>query len=73
MKQKGSIDFGDGLWYDVKQFIVMALNGTLVRGSDRNAASPTESAAAQDWAKGTLWSWYIEAALPEGDATGWQD
>jgi hypothetical protein len=29
----------------VKQFIVMALNGTLVRGSDRNAASPTESAA----------------------------
>ena len=51
----------------------MALNGTLVRGSDRNAASPTESAAAQDWIKGTLWSWYIEAVLPEGDATGWKD
>jgi len=40
---------------------------------DRNTASPTESAAAQDWIKGTLWSWYIEAVLPEGDATGWKD
>ena len=37
---------------------------------NRKGASPTESAAAQDWIKGTLWSWYIEAVLPEGDATG---
>ena len=29
---------------------------------NRKGASPTESAAAQDWIKGTLWSWYIEAA-----------
>ncbi len=27
---------------------------------DRKGASPTESAAMQDWAKGTLWSWYAE-------------
>ena len=27
---------------------------------DRKGASPTESAAIQDWAKGTLWSWYAE-------------
>ena len=50
-----------------------AMKETLTRKLDRKRASPTESAAAQDWAKGTLWSWYIEAALPEGDATGWQD
>ena len=44
-KNQKLLAFGDRLCYDVKQFIVMAWNGTLVRGSDRNAASPTESAA----------------------------
>ena len=34
---------------------------------DRKGASPTESAAGQDWAKGTLRSWYTEAAFADGD------
>ena len=34
--------------------------GLLPAEADRNMASPTESAAIQDWAKGTLRSWYAE-------------
>ena len=50
-----------------------AMKETLTRKLDRKRASPTESAVMRESVKGTLWSWYIEAALPEGDATGWQD
>ena len=34
---------------------------------DRKGASPTESAAGQDWAKGTLRSWYTEAVFKKAD------
>ena len=30
-------------------FFEKAWNGTLIRGNDRNAASPTESAACESW------------------------
>ena len=50
-----------------------AMKETLTRKLDRKRASPTESAVMRESVKGTLWSWYIEAVLPEGDATGWKD
>ena len=44
-----------------------AMKETLTRKLDRKRASPTESAVMRESVKGTLWSWYIEAVLPEGD------